>query len=661
MLLASVRPRVSQHFVRGLAVDGSTVSRVGELTTILKPLLPVARKVLPWALRHPFVLRPQSWWLALLAWFILTALLLAVGVVGPLWFVPLALVLLTIATGLIGWHTLSATSELPIVLITEFRASTSTGLEAAHYHRLAVIERLTTPALREHVEVRSLPVAVNREQAERLLAAVPAVAVVFGSVKAIADLGTWEAELLVRWPSDETASAHVTGDAEELVVEGFDRRTKVPDHHEAVVEAQAPLERLIAEWFESDHVDRIEGTLLVLAAAHHDDEALVRAADQYRPQVSARTRAALEVMRVCTAGFESGTAALEALEEAGLRDANHVDLWNFASALSFLGLLAGEVSVERHASFAQRAVGADPEDPTARYNLGEAYMALDRPEEALNEFARASEHPECRDRYYVHFARGIIAYNLDRAEEARDAYRRATELHPTARGFLYLADAHRRVGEKDEARKNYRRALQLQPTLVDAHRGYWYDLPPSEEAPLVLFDRLCGLIGRSPGFGTRRWRRKLYLPLLRWHYRRHPEDSRIHFMLGAHCLLEGDLETAEERLQFANDLLDGVDWEALARLALVRVQQGRYAEARADLKALHDAPSLETKTPPSAKELDQRLMNLLLPTFEEPRLIAEGRGEQFWHMLLDVFGEEMTRNPITRAGFEASSASRSRS
>lgn len=513
------------------------------------------------------------------------------------------------------------------------------------------------------MEVRSLPVAVNRVQAERLLEAVPAMAVVFGTVNAIATFGTWEAELLVRWPGDETAPAHVTGDAEELVVEGFDRRTKVPDHHEAVVEAQAPLERLIAETFESHHVDRVEGTLLVLAAAYHDNDAavaLLRAADQYRSELSVRTRAELEVTRVGSQACEGGPAALDALEEAGLRDADHVDLWNFLCALSFLGFLAGEVSLERHASFADRAIAADPENPTARYNLGEANMARGRPDEALDEFARASEHPEYRDRYYVHFARGIIAYNLDRAEEARDAYRRATELRPTARGFLYLADAHRRVGEDDEARANYRRALQLQPTLVDAHRGYWYKLPAGEEAPLVLFDRLYFLIGTFPGWGTRRWRRSLYLPLLRWHYRRHPEDSRIHFMLGAHSLLEGDLETAEERLQFAYDLVDGVDWEALARLALLKVQQGRYPEARADLKALHDAPSLETAAPPSAKELDQRLTNLLLPTFEEPRLIAEGRGEQFWQMLVDVFGEEMKRNPITCAGLEASSASRSR-
>jgi len=620
---------------------------VEPLSSTLKPLLPVARKLLPWALRHPFVLRQRSWWLALLGWFVLSGLLLVAGVAGSFVFLPLALVLLVILAGLIGWHRLTAPSDQPIVLMTEFDASTPTGLEAAHLHRQAVVERLTGGPLREHLEVRSLPVAVSREQAKRLLDAIPAIAVVFGSVRAIAAQGTWEAELLVHWPSDETAPAHVSGDAEDLDVENFDRRTEVPDHHEAVVEPQAPLARLIAERFESDHTDRVEGTLLALAAIKSGDRetaaALRRAAERFRPQLSVRTRAALEVVRAGTDDFESGMALLDALEEAGLRDADHVDLWNFLSAISFLGFLAGEVPVERHAGFAELSVSADPESPTARYNLGEAYMALARPEEALEAFAAAGEYPEYRDRFYVHLARGIAAYNLDRPEEARDAYRRAVELQPTARGFLYLADSHRRVGEEDSARENYRRALQLQPTLVDAHRGYWYTDKPTDEPPARpsrWFDPAYVVLNRL--LPRRAARRALY-QLVKLHYRRHPEDSRVHFMLGAHALLLERLDEAEERLRFAYDLFDGVDFEALARLIIVFALQGRLDEARDGLVTLRSAPNLETGAAPDEEELARRAEHLLSPFLDRPELTtrpgAEGLRVEIVNTFPEVFGD----------------------
>ncbi len=44
-------------------------------------------------------------------------------------------------------------------------------------------------------------------------------------------------------------------------------------------------------------------------------------------------------------------------------------------------------------------------------------------------------------------------------------------------------------------------------------------------------------------------------------------------MLGAHALIRGDLDTAEERLLFATELIE-VDTEARARLAVVRALSG---------------------------------------------------------------------------------------
>ena len=646
-LVASER---ASPYVSPRTVSVSSVAEPFTSSSVLKALTPVARKVLPWAIRHPFVLRPRSWGLALVAWFVLAGMLLALGIAGPLVFLPLGLVLAGIAAGLVGWHRLTAPSELPIVLMTEFAAATPTGQEAAHHHREALVQRLVFGPLSGHVEVRSVPVPVNQEQARRLLNAVPAMVVIFGSVRAIATQGTWEAELLFRWPADMGAPAHMHGDAEDLVVEAFDRRTEVPDQHEAVVEPQAPLERLIAERFESEHADRVEGTLLALAANRQENDKLaaelLRAAEGLRSHLSTRTRAALEIVRASAEEFPAGPAMLDRLEEAGLQDADHADLWNFLTAMSFLGLLAKEVSVERHAEFAERAVAADPDDPTARYNLGEAYTALGRTEDALEAFTKVSEHPEYRDRYYVHWARGILAYNLGRPGEARAAYARAVELHPSARGHLYLADAQRRVGEEADARTNYRRALQLQPTLVDAHRGYWYVEDPTGEPPAVsswwfdaVYHVLARVLPRRVGIPALYW-------LVRVHYRRHPEDSRVHFMLGAHALLLGRFEEAEERLRFAYDLVDGVDLEALARLVIVWALQGRHDEARDGLATLRGAPNPETGGPPAEDDLAQRVGNLLSPFIDRPELTALPGAEELRGDIVETFPEVFDRTNI---------------
>lgn len=616
------------------------------VSSALKPLLPVARKVLPWALRHPFVLRLNSWRFALLAWFALAVGLLAAGVAGPAVFLPLGLVLLVIVAGLFGWYRLTASSDRPVVLITEFAASTATGIEAAHHHRQAVLDRLQSGPLGGHVDVRGIPVPVTADQAKRLLDTVPAVAVVFGSVKAVAGHGTWEAELLARWPGDAGAPAHVYSADEDLVIEKFNRRVAVPDRHEVVLEPQMPLERLIAERFESDHADRVEGTLLALVASGQEaDETaadLARAAERYRSQLSPRTCAALEVVRARTGDFPSGLAMLDAAEAAGLGDADHADLWSFLAALSFLGHLSGEVPIDRYVRFAERAVAADPSSPVAHYNLGEAYFAIGRPGDALVELTTAAKHPDYRDRYYVHLARGMAAYNSDRPEDARDAYALSVSLRASARGFLYLGDAHRRLGDETEARVNYARALRLQPTLVDAHRGYWYTEDPAIEPPKRLswwFDpayRVLSVVRpRRLGYRTLYW-------LVKLQYRLHPEDSRVHFMLGSHALLLEYFEEAEERLRFAYDLFEGADLEALARLIVLWGLEGRLDEVREGLATLREAPSLETGTAPAAEELLARARNLLLPFVDRPELTTRPYADDLLREFKNSFPEVLS-------------------
>jgi tetratricopeptide (TPR) repeat protein len=453
----------------------------------------------------------------------------------------------------------------------------------------------------------------------------------------------------MRWPGDTApeATLHITPD---LVVEALgNRRERAPDRHEVQTDFQAPLAALVAERIESDHVDRVEGTLLALTAAslarpgsHEGVEECLRAAEQYRTSLSPRTRASVELTRNATdEEFEVTEGALRELEEVGLRDADHPDLWNFLVLLAYFGGLEGSVSLDDRLRYAVKAVEAAPENPTARYNLAETYMAAQRPDEALAQFEIVAQDPAYSTHYYVHLSRGILLYNKGDFEAARDAYQLAVRQHPTAESHLFLGDAYRQAGEQDAAREQYRLALHAEPTLVDAHRGYWHVLRPGQaaESTSPLFDAVYMVIARLPRW-RRRWQHRAFGWWLRRHYRRHPEDTRIHFMLGAHALLQGDLETAEERLRFAVDVFDGVDYEALSRLAIVHGLQGCFDEARAELEGVRDIPSLRnsaTPAPPSVQELRERAVNFLLPFVDEPHLASGEKGARLFDVFAEVF------------------------
>ena len=197
---------------------------------------------------------------------------------------------------------------------------------------------------------------------------------------------------------------------------------------------------------------------------------------------------------------------------------------------------------------------------------------------------------------------------------------------------------------------NYRRALRLQPTLVDAHRGYWYiDEPPAK--PSWWFDRAYLSLARLL---PRRARHRVLYGLVKLHYRRHPEDSRVHFMLGAHALALGRLDEAEERLQFAYDLLDGVDTEALARLIIVWALQGRLDDARDGLVRLRDVPSPETGETAGGQELAARAVDLISPFVDQPGLTVLDGAEDLRVEVLQVFPEVFAGADSAGAGSGAS-------
>jgi tetratricopeptide (TPR) repeat protein len=412
------------------------------------------------------------------------------------------------------------------------------------------------------------------------------------------------------------------------------------------------LRRLAAETYEADHADRAVGTLLVFAGDLLDandrtaQRQCLEAAAALRPRLSKRTCAGLEIK----AAFASEPAdpaglaeVITRLEDAGEKDADHPDLWNCLIGFAFLLKSEGQLENDRYLAYAQRAVRSDPDHAQSRYNLGEAYMSNGEVEQGLAEFEALVDDPEYSQRPYLHMGIGVIHYNHTHDyEKARDAYRRAADLRPSPQAFLYLADAYRVLEEFGPAREYYREALLLEPTLVDAHRGYWA-LGESNSVAPPGFNRVVSYMAeaRTSPIQLNRRLRPILWRLLLWHYRRHPEDSRLHYMPGYCALLRGDFAFAIERLIYEYELVGPADLESLAAAAVARVLSGDLAQAKRDLITLHDAPlrSGIEELVGAVDNLGQRLVTTISPFIWEPRLSTLPNAAHLEPLLDEVFAD----------------------
>jgi hypothetical protein len=166
-------------------------------STAVKPFLGVAKKVIPWAMKHPFIARPAVWNLLTAGWFVVAIAAVVLTVTTTPFFLGLVVVLGFLIGGMWGWLRVSAPTDRPLIFISPFSPATPGASEAALNHLDAVEQRLASGPLGERATLRRLPVSVTRTQAERLLDATGACGVVFGGVRAIAGVGSWDAELLI--------------------------------------------------------------------------------------------------------------------------------------------------------------------------------------------------------------------------------------------------------------------------------------------------------------------------------------------------------------------------------------------------------------------------------------------------------------------------------
>jgi len=108
--------------------------------------------------------------------------------------------------------------------------------------------------------------------------------------------------------------------------------------------------------------------------------------------------------------------------------------------------------------------------------LGDAYLAVGRAQEAVEEYERAlALKPELDQEAGFHRVLGDAYLASGKAREAAQEYERAFSLEPErdqrARFHLRLARAYEKSGRREEAIAEYKRVLELEPDNVAAQRA----------------------------------------------------------------------------------------------------------------------------------------------------------------------------------------------
>lgn len=183
---------------------------------------------------------------------------------------------------------------------------------------------------------------------------------------------------------------------------------------------------------------------------------------------------------------ERDNLALRAAEEevlTALRAQNHVRAEALArKAIARFGQVAELINMqgvalyymgqyEAAAARLRRALQLKPEAVRWASNLGLAYTALNRPQDALAAFetvlARYPDEPELLGNY------GQALKDAGRFEAAAEVLMRATELAPTqSRNFSALAGVLLELDEAEAAIDSYRRAIAIRPDNAVLHHNY---------------------------------------------------------------------------------------------------------------------------------------------------------------------------------------------
>lgn len=246
--------------------------------------------------------------------------------------------------------------------------------------------------------------------------------------------------------------------------------------------------------------------------------------------------------------------------------------WGAVGTVSVLLIVLGALTWRQagiyrdNVTFYTHILAHNPTARSAQYNLGNALIIAQRPEEALAAFRLATaQQPDSVD---AHSNTGRALMDLGRLDEAADRLRHALEMDPRHKVSLQnLALVRVRQQRPEEALDVYRRLLEIDPRHVGGHSGLGialHYLGRTDEA-LQSVDRALAL---DPTYAEALVNREL-MPQVRSH-----ADA-------GHALMEqGRLDEAERHLRYVMQI-DPAYTTALQNLALLQLRRQRHDEALA--------------------------------------------------------------------------------
>jgi tetratricopeptide (TPR) repeat protein len=489
----------------------------------------ISSKVLIWVASHPAAVRTRTLLTTAGGVIVGSAAAAAAGVPAVVWMIPAGLLLAVLVAWAAGWQRLRKLGP-GTIWIAPMQGASFDSVQVAQEHQRALIEELRShDALQTRYQFRPLWSSISADQAERILEASAAAAIVTGTLRVAGGEARYAAEVAVRWATTEATYGHTdeSGRFQEVTPPSVFRQESMP------IDAGQPLTQLTARRFEAPHVTAVAGTLCAALASYlslpsvQQKEAsadLLAEADNLRSEIGLRARAASEIAR-SNLSDDTLSESLARLEVAGTSDAGHADLWGHAAGIAFAASRAKEITAGRRLAVARRYAHAASNRPEAYYGLGNAYSAAGRRYEAIAAYdqglALETEYLEKP----LRLAKGSVLHNLGRMDDATSELERAL---PLASAYYYLGVVAFDGQRYDEAQSMFLRTLRQDIFYPQGLSGYHTSrnlasLPYNPPWWYLLAMR----VARITATPKMRLTRSVALKLVRGFARRHPQDPSL--------------------------------------------------------------------------------------------------------------------------------------
>jgi tetratricopeptide (TPR) repeat protein len=533
-------------------------------------------------LRRPFLASPWVW--AGLTFVLLppvpVALIVAtvpdrVALLGLFALVPLTLS--------IRWATWRLGDSDDRVVLTAFRSLTTAGVDLALTHTWRLEQHLRE-VLSGHYTVafQVIRVPVNRGQAERLLKALDAVAVVYGEVQVAGSHAAWEISMEYSDSAADTSLAlarHSTIASTNALPSREARRARryVAEPRERFpIDFEVPSEELVRHHCELSHFESAANALSVLLAERSlargspEAPATVILLDGVASSVPLDLASRALKLEACAKLFEDEAPekALEWVYQQAVAGLGDKSLWLYLGDQALVGYYEKWATVGVLVDYSRDACDRYPDDYWLHFNCAMANILADNLEQA-DDSLRSAE--QCgAPPSVVAWLRGAIAWHL---RNPADALRWYQQMPRGSTRDFQMADCLRALGQREQALRTYRLALRKsplrEPAILAARAVAGY--------PRFVSDQLT-----LPAWVTKILRRSLLrssaIVLVDWYLsrllRRRGETPGLHGTIGHVALLRRDTYRADLLLSFAAALPGQDNTQPMLDMALLASLRG---------------------------------------------------------------------------------------